>query len=210
MDKFRELQKNILEKDLLMQKIDRFRPKFNAYISLISAVFMNVDLWKNRDVIRLYKYSRLSEEKEKITNLRNDNEFLRLYDAFSFMNINYENMVVTETLHQMPTTSVEIEKYKDYTNCIWHSITCRNDIKRDINVDGFNQLSDYEEGRITECLSNLDEKYKSKTISIELIAQISGEVEEEVMAPISKLIEKYEALKKVDLHIGAGDGNCFR
>jgi flagellar basal body-associated protein FliL len=194
-----EIEKRLKDKLVLSNKIDSYMPKFNAYRALIDAVFMSVDLWKAKDVIKQYNFFKSSNKKEELKQLANTegNDFLSLYKAYQFISKEYQRDIMSESVHRMPSLN-EIEQYKINANWIWYANDrMRNILVKQINSNAFNDVSEYEKERLQDSLSNLNNKcstnYLIENLSIDLIAQISGDVECDILAPLIDLIIQYNS-----------------
>ena len=170
-----DIEKRLKNKLILSNRIDAFMPKFNAYRKLINEVFTNVDFWKNKDVINQYN-------------------FLSLYDAYKFISDGYRKDVTSESIHRIPKVS-EIEQYKTNANWIWYTNTSKRYINSQLHLNSFTNLDEFAKRNIQECLEDFNGQYSTqysiKEFSIDLIAEISGNVEVEVLAPLVDFITQY-------------------
>jgi len=192
-----ETEKRLKDKLVLSNRIDALMPKFNAYRQLINVIFTIVDLWKNKEEIKrynFYKSEKNNVEVDKISQTEGNN-FLSLYRAYKFISDGYERDAMSESLHRIPKIS-EIDQYKTSANWIWFTNDrMGNVIDSQLNLSSFTNLDGFAKERIQESLANFDDKYSTKysmeELSFDLIANISGNVEIEVLDALVDLITQY-------------------
>jgi len=181
------------KRDELEIKMITLSQKLRYYKELIYNVFQT-DMWSRKEIIKEYDSSIKSGDWEKLKDLKNEHEFLRLYESFKFISDAYSNDIMSEAEHKYSHS--ELTKYKDYINQIWYSINCRTDIKKDLNLCFITGYEQNRIKRISELINKLDLIRKEAIPSIDQVAQLSGEVEADIVTPLLEL--SYQKEKPID------------
>ena len=176
-------------REKLLAEMKALYPKFNSFRELIYLVAM-MDLWRNGDVIKKYKIAISKVDKNEVEGLINDNEFLSLYESYKYISDQFSADITNN--YKRKYTHKELEIYQKHANKIWYSIDCRNDIIREINKDSFLKLNRFELDRIRKVISKIDLEFTTKEITIELIANIAGEMEVTIIDSLTDLAWYYE------------------
>jgi len=178
-------------REKLLSEMKALYPKFNSFRELIYLISL-LDLWKNIDVVKKFERALLKGDKKEMDVLKYDNEFLSLYKTYRFIGNQYNADIANN--YKRAYTYKEIIEYQNHANNIWYSIDCRKDFILEINQDCFLHLSSFELERISKAISKIDQEFSNKAITIELIANIAGEMEATIIDTLADLAWNYERL----------------
>jgi hypothetical protein len=177
-------------RERILSEMKALYPAFNDFRKLIYTVFQ-VDFWKDKNVIGKYKSAIRKGDRNEMNLLKKDNDILSLYEAYRFFGENFSNEVMSE--EKKIFTKNEMYQYRIYTNYIWYTIDCRHDFEPEIDEESFNKLDDFGlKRRINEIIEKKFHEFSSEPISINLIANIAGQVEMNVVDPLEDLAYSYE------------------
>lgn len=172
-------------KERLLFEMKTYFPKLNAFRELIYYI-STAGIVKNYDW--LIQKAKTETEKEEIRK----NEAYRFYKAVDYISKKYTQDIESEFIHRKIFSFEETSNYQLYSNVIWYDINCRTDIVKKLNISRLEKLHPYEKDRIQNALSSIDPKYKVDKITIGLIAKVAGDIEAEVINPLSDLTKKHE------------------
>lgn len=170
--------------DILLQMKSLY-PSFNAFRELVYHVFQT-NLWQNNEIIREFK--RANQEKAK--ELIKEYEFLSLYKCYKFISDTFSEEKINNS--NKIFSYEEINKYKNCTNSIWYAINCRTDIQGQINGNWLPDIDDNRLRNIKQLIHKINPEYNNELISIDLIAEIAGEMEETIINSLSELAWLFE------------------
>jgi hypothetical protein len=176
-------------REKLLSEMKALYPKFNSFRELIYLISL-LDLWKNKAVVKQYERALLKGDKKEMDVLNNENEFLTLYKTYRFIGNQYSADNVNN--YKRSYSYKEIIEYQNHANKIWYSIDCRKDFIIEINQDCFLNLNNFELERIRKVISKIDQEFVNKKITIELIANIAGEMEATIIDALADLAWNYE------------------
>jgi hypothetical protein len=177
-------------RERLLSEIKTLYPAFNDFRKLIYTVFQ-IDFWKEKSTIGKYQSAIRKGDQSEMDFLKRDNEILSLYEAYRFISNNYCNEVMSD--EKKLFTIKDIRQYKIYTNYIWYTINCRTDFIPQIEIDSLNELDEFGlKRRINEIIKKSFKDYSSEPISVNLIANIAGQVEMEIIDLLEDLTNNYE------------------
>ncbi|MDR1346887.1 MAG: hypothetical protein LBJ63_00430 [Prevotellaceae bacterium] len=203
--KYLSSQINELHKEIILLRADKYVDKFLKYIDLISTTYILVDFWEGkRDIIKDYDSYVNENNNDKIKQTENENDFILLYKNYKYI-YDFHNKYMFDGCLNFPShlnnkqeiskINTEIDGLLISINFIWYGINCRKDIRESmsrITLTDLNNKDKYTSGRIKYCIKNFDAKYlKENDPIVELIADISGDVEIEIATPYLNLIHKY-------------------
>ncbi len=166
-----------------------FYPKFDAFRELIYQVFQT-DLWKNKDVVKKYKASVQKCNEGEIKELIKENEFLKLYRSYLYISDKYSKEVFSEA--KSIYSYKELNIYKKNANYIWYAINCRTDFKIEMNDNCFKDIDDFTLKKMKKNINKIGTGITYNNITLDLIADISGEIEVTVINPLADLTYSYE------------------
>jgi hypothetical protein len=177
-------EKLLLEMKLLYQKFKPFR-ELIYYAA-------QIDFWKNKNIIAEFRQAIQKGDIGRKDTLIKENCFLGLFQSYEFISNQYQNEIMRPNTRKIFTYN-EIEEYKIHINNIWHKIDSRTDIIKEIDIDCFRKLDDYNFNRIKKVMRKLETEYSTDAISINVIANIAGEIEVKVIDLLSDLALSYES-----------------
>jgi len=172
-------------KERLLFEMKTYFPKLNAFRELIYYI-STAGIVKNYDY--LIQKAKTETEKEEIRK----NEAYRFYKAVDYISKKYTQDIESQFIHRKIFSFEETSNYQLYSNIIWYDINCRTDIVKKLNISRLEKLHPYEKGRIQSSFLSIDPKYKVDKITIGLIATVAGDIETEVINPLSDLTKKHE------------------
>lgn len=160
---------------------------FNSFRELISYVFQ-INFWKNQTVINAYKKA---INKNEVEELIKENDFLTLYEAFKYINDEYTSDIISHNFKRI-FTDLEMQKYQECANKIWYAFYGRTDIKTEIDTTSFNNIEKINFEKIKKLILKISDEYQIDKLTIEIIADISGNIELTVIDTLSDLTAQYE------------------
>lgn len=172
-------------KSKLLEEIKSFYPKMEAFNELISVVgsFGIVRNFEND-----YRKAKTDIEKKKVL----ENASYPLYKAFRYFSKLHSTFVTNEYYIDDIHSFQEIERYKIYANSVYYSIDCRNDAKKELNVDRFDELADYEKEQFFKAISKIKKEYSERELGLGLVSSVAGDLEVEVLKPLVWKTFQYE------------------
>jgi hypothetical protein len=171
-------------KNKLLGEIKSLYPKLEAFNALIGAVD-NFGIVKN-----------FENELRKAKTPLEKNEVLEsasypLYKAFRYfakLNTQKAMFEYDDSIYSFQ----EIEKYNTYANSIWYCIDCRNDVKRELKIERFEELTEFEIEQFYKDISKIKREYSQREIGLGLISSVAGDLEVEILRPLAWKTFQYE------------------
>ncbi|MGI6323823.1 MAG: hypothetical protein ACOXZO_10970 [Bacteroidales bacterium] len=177
------------KRNLLLSEMKASYHIFNSYRELIYNI-SQIDFWKNRTAINNYNTAILKGDKKEISILIDNNEFLSLYQVFKYISDQYSYDALNN--RKRIFTYNELLKYQNCANKIWYAIDCHTDFKAEMNIGSFEEINEYKLKKIKKIISKISSDYEGEKLSIDLIANISGEMETTIIDNLSDLALQYE------------------
>lgn len=172
-------------KERLLFEMKAYFPKLNYFRELIYYV-STTGIVKDYDW--LVQNAKTEIEKEEIKK----NEAFPFFKAINYISQNYSKAIFSESIYKRIFSFKEVNKYRLYSNIIYHTIDCRTDIVKELNIAQLDNLQPHEKDRIKKIIKSIDSKYKIDKITIGLISSIAGDIETEIADPLAYLAKKYE------------------
>jgi len=163
---------------------------FNSYRELINYAFQIIK-WKNMAAINAYHNAIRFGNKNQINELIKENDFLIFYEAFKYINDEYNRDIISHNYRRI-FTNFEMQQYQDYANKIWYAIYGRTDIKTEMDTTSFNNIEKFNIEKIKKLILKISNEYQIDKLSIEIIADISGEIELTVIDTLTDLTAQNE------------------
>ena len=176
-------------RDQLFSEMKVFYPNIKAFTELVFEYFQ-LDIWNNRAILSKYIRALRKGDKKEINELKTEHDFLSLYDSFSFLSEEFRCEIMRGS--KLIYTNNEIEEYHIHINRIWHSINCRSDIIKEINCHCFSSLPELRSNKIRALIKKIDQNILADSISMQLLANIAGVLEINVVEKLNYLTIKYE------------------
>lgn len=164
-------------KSKLLGEIKIFYPKLEAFNALIGVVD-NFGIVRNFE--SEYRGVKTDIEKKEVL----ESASYPLYKAFRYFGKLYSTSVTNEYSIDDIHSFQEIEQYKKYVNSIWYCIDCRNDVKRELKIERFEELTDHEKEQFFNAVTKIKREYSERELGLGLISYVAGDLEVEILKPL--------------------------